>query len=282
MAIVVRRACLRERQLRPHPARGAGRHRRRQPRPRRLLRRRRDHRAAADGRRARTSARDAIAFPVFNGTGANVVGLRAMLRPWQGVICAESAHLNVDEGGAPEAMGGIKLLTVPTPDGKLTPELVDRADRADRRRARRPARRGVGDAVDRARHAVLARRAARARRARPRARDAVPHRRLAAGQRRRVAGLLAARDHDRRRRRRGLASAAPRSALLAGRGRRRAATRAAAVAAVPAQAVDAAGVEDALRLRAAARAVRGRPVAPRRRPRQRDGGAAGRRRGRRA
>jgi threonine aldolase len=65
------------------------------------------------------------AFLVLNGTGANVVGLRSMLRPWQGVICAESAHLNVDEGGAPEVMGGIKLLTVPTPDGKLTPELVD-------------------------------------------------------------------------------------------------------------------------------------------------------------
>lgn len=64
-------------------------------------------------------------FPVFNGTGANVVGLRAMLRPWQGVVCAETAHLNVDEGGAPEVMGGIKLLTVVTPDGKLTPELVD-------------------------------------------------------------------------------------------------------------------------------------------------------------
>jgi len=68
----------------------------------------------------------ATVFPVFNGTGANVVGLRAMLRPWQGVICAESAHLNVDEGGAPEAMAGIKLLTIATPDGKLTPELVDR------------------------------------------------------------------------------------------------------------------------------------------------------------
>src|SRR4051794_19109437 len=67
---------------------------------------------------------DAI-FPVFNGTGANVVGLRAMLRPWEGVICADTAHLNVDECGAPEVMGGIKLLTVPTPDGKLSPALVD-------------------------------------------------------------------------------------------------------------------------------------------------------------
>ena len=69
---------------------------------------------------------DAVAFPVFNGTGANVTGLRAMLKPWQGVICADSAHLNVDEGGAPEVMGAIKLLQVPTPDGKLTPELVAR------------------------------------------------------------------------------------------------------------------------------------------------------------
>jgi threonine aldolase len=67
---------------------------------------------------------DAHTFLAFNGTGANVTGLRAMLRPWQGVVCAESAHLNVDEGGAPERIGGFKLLTVPTPDGKLTPELV--------------------------------------------------------------------------------------------------------------------------------------------------------------
>ena len=66
----------------------------------------------------------AWAFLVFNGTGANVVALRALCRPWEGVVCAESAHLNVDEGGAPERMGGLKLLTVATPDGKLTPELV--------------------------------------------------------------------------------------------------------------------------------------------------------------
>src|SRR4051794_1563019 len=67
---------------------------------------------------------DVHAFPVFNGSGANVLSMRSVLRPWEGVICAETAHLNVDEGGAPEAWG-IKLLTVATPDGKLTPELVD-------------------------------------------------------------------------------------------------------------------------------------------------------------
>ncbi|QXE38218.1 low specificity L-threonine aldolase [Streptomyces sp. GMY02] len=65
-------------------------------------------------------------FPVFNGTGANVVALQALTDRWGAVICAESSHINVDECGAPERVGGLKLLTVPTPDGKLTPELIDR------------------------------------------------------------------------------------------------------------------------------------------------------------
>ncbi|MGP3535912.1 threonine aldolase family protein [Microbacterium sp. RD1] len=66
------------------------------------------------------------AYPVFNGTGANVVGLQSMLPRWGAVIAAASAHINVDEGGAPERVGGIKILNVPTGDGKLTPELIDR------------------------------------------------------------------------------------------------------------------------------------------------------------
>lgn len=65
-------------------------------------------------------------FPVFNGTGANVTGLQSMLPRWGAVISASTAHINSDEGGAPERVGGMKLLTVPTPDGKLTPELIDR------------------------------------------------------------------------------------------------------------------------------------------------------------
>ncbi|MCG5212117.1 threonine aldolase family protein [Streptosporangium soli] len=65
-------------------------------------------------------------WPVFNGTAANVVGLRAMCASWEAVICAESAHIHTDEGGAPEVTGGLKLLTVPAPGGKLTPELIDR------------------------------------------------------------------------------------------------------------------------------------------------------------
>jgi threonine aldolase len=67
----------------------------------------------------------AVGFPVFNGTGANVVALQAALKRWEAVICVESAHIHVDEGGAPEKMGGIKLWTVYSPDGKLTPEMID-------------------------------------------------------------------------------------------------------------------------------------------------------------
>ena len=67
----------------------------------------------------------AVGFPVFNGTGANVVALQAALKRWEAVICVESAHIHADEGGAPEKMGGIKLWTVASPTGKLTPEMID-------------------------------------------------------------------------------------------------------------------------------------------------------------
>jgi threonine aldolase len=66
----------------------------------------------------------ASAYFVFNGSGANVVSVRAACRPWQAVICTENAHMNVDECGAPEAIAGVKLLTVPGEDGKLTPTLA--------------------------------------------------------------------------------------------------------------------------------------------------------------
>lgn len=61
---------------------------------------------------------------VFNGTGANVLSIDAMCRSHHAVVCADTAHVNVDECGAPQRLVGCKLLTVPTPDGKLTPALV--------------------------------------------------------------------------------------------------------------------------------------------------------------
>jgi len=63
-------------------------------------------------------------FPVFNGTGANVVGMQSMLRTWEGVICATTAHVNVDEAGAPEKLLGSKIIAVPSENAKITPELI--------------------------------------------------------------------------------------------------------------------------------------------------------------
>ena len=68
----------------------------------------------------------AEAWPVFNGTGANVVGLQSLLPRWGAVVCTATAHIHTDENAAPERVGGLKLLTVETDDGKLTPEHVDR------------------------------------------------------------------------------------------------------------------------------------------------------------
>src|SRR5215470_8754903 len=69
--------------------------------------------------------RDIAVYFVFGGTGANVLGLQAILKSYQAVICAETAHINVDECGAPEKFTGCKLLSVATPDGKLREELIE-------------------------------------------------------------------------------------------------------------------------------------------------------------
>ncbi len=61
----------------------------------------------------------ATTFLVFNGTAANILCLKALLKSYEGVICAESSHLNHDECGAPEHIIGTKLLTLPSPNGKL-------------------------------------------------------------------------------------------------------------------------------------------------------------------
>lgn len=65
-------------------------------------------------------------LPVFNGTAANVLSLQSMCHPWEAVICTDNAHAHMDEGGAPEKVAGLKLLTVPHVDGKLSPDLIDR------------------------------------------------------------------------------------------------------------------------------------------------------------
>lgn len=65
----------------------------------------------------------AVSF-AFNGTAANVLSLRAITESYHAVICTTNAHIHVDECGAPEQLGRVKLLACETPDGKLTPDLV--------------------------------------------------------------------------------------------------------------------------------------------------------------
>jgi threonine aldolase len=68
--------------------------------------------------------KDVAVFFVFGGTGANVLGLKAITKTYEAVVCADTAHINVDECGAPEKFTGCKLLSVRTPDGKIRPDDV--------------------------------------------------------------------------------------------------------------------------------------------------------------
>ena len=65
--------------------------------------------------------KDTEAYFVFNGTAANVVSLKNMTQSFNSIICAESAHIEEDECGAPEYFTGCKLLPVNTEDGKIDP-----------------------------------------------------------------------------------------------------------------------------------------------------------------
>lgn len=67
---------------------------------------------------------DVAVYFVFGGTGANVLGLKAITQPHHAIFCADTAHVNVDECGAPEKFTGCKLIAIPTPDGKLRAEQI--------------------------------------------------------------------------------------------------------------------------------------------------------------
>jgi len=67
---------------------------------------------------------EAVGFPVFNGTAANVLAIDALTRPHEAVICVEGAHIDIDECGAPERWAGVKLLKATPEHGKLTPDAL--------------------------------------------------------------------------------------------------------------------------------------------------------------
>jgi threonine aldolase len=70
---------------------------------------------------------DIDVFFTFNGTGANVLGLEALTRPYHAVLCSDYAHIYCDECGAPEKHSGCKLIPLPHQDGKITPDAVGHA-----------------------------------------------------------------------------------------------------------------------------------------------------------
>jgi len=80
--------------------------------------------AELDERMATLFGRPVGIYPVFNGTGANVVALSSIMNQWEAVVCTSTAHIHMDEGGAPEKVAGIKLWTVADINGKLTPNLI--------------------------------------------------------------------------------------------------------------------------------------------------------------
>lgn len=61
---------------------------------------------------------------VFNGTGSNIIALQLATRPYQSILCAETAHIYVDECGGPVKSTGCQIRPIATPDGKLTPDLI--------------------------------------------------------------------------------------------------------------------------------------------------------------
>ena len=63
-------------------------------------------------------------FITLTGTASNVLSIRAFTRPFNSVICTEISHINLDECGAPENIGGIKLIQIKSRDGKLTPGMI--------------------------------------------------------------------------------------------------------------------------------------------------------------
>jgi threonine aldolase len=63
---------------------------------------------------------------VYNGTGANVLGLKTITKSFHSILCSDLAHINVDESTAPEFFTGCKLITVPQTQGKITPDEIDK------------------------------------------------------------------------------------------------------------------------------------------------------------
>lgn len=68
----------------------------------------------------------AESFLVFNGSAANMLALRALMKPGQAVFCSENAHIHVDECAGPEFFTAGKVIPVPARNGKIGVEALNR------------------------------------------------------------------------------------------------------------------------------------------------------------
>ncbi len=78
--------------------------------------------ARADKALEREFGTQARTFFVTTGTAANVMALKSVCASYNSVLCAETAHINNDECGSPEAVGGYKLVPIREENGKIRPE----------------------------------------------------------------------------------------------------------------------------------------------------------------
>ena len=86
---------------------------------------------AADALRAAFDSPDAEVLFAFTGTAANIIALASAVRPWHEILCSDVAHVLLDEAGGPVRLSGAQLTRLPSDDGLIAPDELDR--RAARR-----------------------------------------------------------------------------------------------------------------------------------------------------
>ena len=69
---------------------------------------------------------DTEVFFVLTGTGANILSIQSSIHSFHSVLCAETAHIQTDECGAPEKFTGSKLIPIATQNGKITPAQLEK------------------------------------------------------------------------------------------------------------------------------------------------------------
>ncbi|ORV89441.1 threonine aldolase family protein [Mycolicibacterium iranicum] len=81
---------------------------------------------AVDALRQAFDTPDADVLFAFTGTAANIISLAAAARPWDEIFCSDVAHVLVDEAGGPVRLSGAQLTRLPSVDGLISPDELER------------------------------------------------------------------------------------------------------------------------------------------------------------